>query len=45
MADDVGATYLNGRGGRSHADSGDLNVALVLSCELVGASRWPLAAG
>jgi hypothetical protein len=41
----VGVTYLNGRGERSNTDRSDLNVPLVLSCELVGASRWSLAAG
>src|SRR5450756_2481568 len=30
----------NGRGERTQADRIDLNVPLVLSCELVGAGRW-----
>jgi hypothetical protein len=37
------ATYLNGRGERSQTDRGDLNVPLVLSCELMGAGRWSRA--
>jgi hypothetical protein len=38
----VGATYLNGRGERSQAEPGDLNVPLALNCQLVGAGRWSL---
>jgi hypothetical protein len=29
-----------GRTKRSHADRGDLNVPLVLKCEVVGMVRW-----
>ena len=38
-----GGTYSNGRGERSQADPGDLNVPLALSCELIGAGRWSQA--
>jgi hypothetical protein len=35
----VGATYSNGRGERSQADTDDLNVPIALECEIVGAER------
>ena len=39
------ATYLNGRGERSHTDPGDLNVPLRLECVLTGRGRWLEDAG
>ena len=34
------ATYSNGRGERRQADTDDLNVPLLLGCEVVGQARW-----
>ena len=34
------ATYPNGRGERSRADTDDLNVTCRIGCELLGANRW-----
>lgn len=36
----VKATYLFGRGERSHTAPNDLNVPLGLSCEVRGRDRW-----